>query len=178
MHGKGNTAAGRHTDGGAIYVGGGYVSLTSCTVEGNKAVTDGGYGSAIYVSGGRFALTNSRVTHNTVTSSSYGGTIYIVGGGVTYGCMVTGNTIETNLGGGGMYITDGQVVIVSSYFADNVIYNGDKDILMIPSITIINSTFHSGLKPVVETHKNAIHCFANMQSQHYRITVSVAVTKQ
>ena len=47
-----------------------------------------------------------------------------------------------------MYIANGQVAIVSSNFTDNHIGNEYNDINAIPTITIINSTFHSGSKAV------------------------------
>jgi len=90
---------GAATEGGAIYVDDGAVSLDDCAVHGNSASDDGG---AIFVDGGSLELIDSSVYENSAGDS--GGAVYVSGGSIA----VTDSTVSENsadYGGGGLYLT-------------------------------------------------------------------------
>ena len=100
-----NKAVGGGSDegrGGALFIKGATVTLTGCTLEGNKAKNGGG----VYMEGGNCTL-NGSLKNNTTTelASSYGGGIYLKNGTLTMktGAEISGS--EASVSGGGVYIS-------------------------------------------------------------------------
>jgi hypothetical protein len=120
--------------GGGLYVAGGTVTLTSDTVEFNKAL---GYGGGLYVAGGTVTLTSDTVESNQAYNGyGYGGGLYVAGGTVT----LTSDTVESNQAsnayGGGLFIGSRATVYLDSFTVANTINNTDKSGLNGPTANI------------------------------------------
>lgn len=120
-HASGNGS----TTGGAIGNGGGNLTVSHCTFDGNAS--DGGGGAIIFdatTSGGSGALavSESLFNNNTSTNGSGGG-IETTGSGATYSVSTstfTGNTVKgTNARGGAINIESGTMTVTSSTFLTN-----------------------------------------------------------
>jgi predicted outer membrane repeat protein len=120
--------------GGAVWIGSGTLTLSSCTVSNNSS----NYGGGIYVSGGTVVLSGCTVTSNSAALA--GGGIYVASGitvTVTDTSSITENTAEY---GGGIFIdTNGTVTVENSssitgnsapsgYVADDVYNLGALDV--------------------------------------------------
>ncbi|MEJ7863300.1 MAG: choice-of-anchor Q domain-containing protein, partial [Pyrinomonadaceae bacterium] len=103
----------RQNLGGAIYIAGGTVTLTSCTLSNNRA-TNGG---AIYVRDGSLAVTGSTISGNDSGAYSYGGGIQVRNGSLA----VASSTISGNIAGygGGLDISGGTATIENSTISGN-----------------------------------------------------------
>ena len=118
----------------------GILAITNSTVSGNSAGSGGGIEN-----GGTLTITNSTVSGNSA---------YLTGGGITNrstltitNSTVSGNT--ANYGGGGIdntyiYTTFGNVSLVSTIVADNIVNNSTPDI------------FNSGSSSTVTARKSLI----------------------
>ncbi len=103
---------GNGSNGGALSISGGTVSINDCTIN-NSSATSGGGG--IYMSGGSVLVENSIIQGNTAPGS--GGGISASGGTLT----VLNSTIENNQaggGGGGIYI-DSVALLENSTIQNN-----------------------------------------------------------
>ena len=116
---------GTNAYGGAVYVAGGTVTITSTTITQNNAFAGvnsvgglfGGnaFGGALYIAAERVSLSTSTVSNNQVPITwdgelGNGGGLYVAGGTVT----LTNDTVESNFAadyGGGIYIAAGTVYI-------------------------------------------------------------------
>lgn len=86
-------------NGGAVYLGGGTVTITGGTINNNNAGESGG---AVYVNGGNVRVEGGTLSNNTAASN--GGAVDINNGNYTMiGGTVSGNT-ATNGAGGGIYV--------------------------------------------------------------------------
>jgi hypothetical protein len=117
--------------GGAIYQGGGNLTLSQCVVsgaiplEGSYANAGQAFGGGIYLAGGNATMANTTFTNCDVEGAvAQGGAIYVAGGTLT----ITNSTFYLNIAfsitgsgiGGGMYIAGGTVCISSNTtFASN-----------------------------------------------------------
>ena len=134
--------------GGAIYIAGGTVTLTNCTLSNNTA----NYGGAIYLAGGSLAVTGSTISGNNI-GNGYGGGIYVGNGSLE----VASSTISGNIAGwgGGLDISGGTATIANSTISGNTAkeyttqsqpgysYNGTGGGIYISSnvtVTVTNST--------------------------------------
>ncbi|HEX8638225.1 MAG TPA: carboxypeptidase-like regulatory domain-containing protein [Pyrinomonadaceae bacterium] len=140
--------------GGAVYISGGTVTLTNCTLSNNTAV----YGGAIFVGGGSLAVTGSTISGNNIGSRAYGGGIYVNNGSLA----VASSTISGNSAGlgGGLDIDGGTATIDSSTISGNTAreyettqsgagysYNGNGGGIYIGAgtVTVTNSTISGNI---------------------------------
>ncbi len=103
-------------DGGGLYITGGTLALTRCTVSGSSAADGGG----LYIKGGTLALTSCTVSGNSATTSGGGldntnGTLSLTG------CTVSGNSATTS--GGGL-VNAGSLTLIYSTVSGNSAANG------------------------------------------------------
>ena len=127
--------------GGAIYIGGGVVTLIDCTVDNNESIS---YGGAIYMGSGEFKAMRTTFINNSVLSDTNGG------GGVLYKGAVAGSvsfedcTFSSNFGRyGGAIAAFGEIVISGCTFFINVATSNGGALAPLGSgaTTIVNSTF-------------------------------------
>ena len=106
-------------NGGAIYISGSIITISSCRFNGNVASGNGG---AIFVLREPFIMniTNSSFINNTVISSSgLGGAIFGCGVNITNSIFIDNSAGSTNGYGGAIYICDGKANVSGSYFSNN-----------------------------------------------------------
>ena len=87
---RGNTAT---YVGGGVFVGGGTdaVAISSCTISGNTAANSAGQGGGVFVSYGTVMIVSSSITGN--FARYQGGGVYVQGGTVVISsCTISGNT--------------------------------------------------------------------------------------
>ena len=120
------TGTGEQCSGGAIFVRGGTVNITNCTLTGNTAAgTTDSSGGAIYASGATVTITNCTLTSNkaksnggavcAVKNGSTGAHITISGGTIG-GTGTDANTVTDPYGfGGGIYINDDCSLTLNEY---------------------------------------------------------------
>lgn len=107
--------------GAGIFMNGGALRLTDCTVTGNTASYSNGAG--IYNEGGSLTVTGSGISKNYADNGGNGGGIYSNGGSVT----VTDSEISENYAyslngggfGGGIYISGSSVTVTGSVISEN-----------------------------------------------------------
>jgi hypothetical protein len=111
--------------GGAIYSAShGTLTISNCTLSGNKTMGTGVGGGAVFTLDGAVAVTASTLTGN---SAQYrGGAIYSNNGAVTVtNSTLSGNSSQgTNANGGGIFSAYGPVTLTNSVLASNTA-NGD-----------------------------------------------------
>jgi len=114
--------------GGAIYIAGGTVTLTNCTLSNNTAQ----YGGAIYLGGGSLAVTGSTISGNNSGSGAYGGGIYVGNGSLA----VASSTISGNIAGfgGGLDISGGTATIENSTISGNTAREYTTQDSMFPTV--------------------------------------------
>eukprot|EP00900_Chrysochromulina_parva_P008785 jgi/Chrpa1/17908/Chrysochromulina_OHIO_Genome00022144-RA len=124
------------SNGGGVFVNGGTVTLSSCTISGNSANNGGG----VYVQGGTVSIVNSQLYSNGATN---GGGVFVNGGTVTLSsCTISGNTA---INGGGVAVFGGTVAISSCTISGNTVqvhahvrkFPEWENALMTPSISIL-----------------------------------------
>ena len=101
--------------GGAIFVGGGSLTLDGVTIDNNNI--SGGDGGAIYQDGGRGIILDSTFTNN--SAGADGGAIALDGGADynVYQSIISGNDAASE--GGGAYLADAQLTILNSLISGN-----------------------------------------------------------
>jgi len=125
--------------GGGIYVSGGTVTVSGCTLTANVAGSAGGSiysGGGIYVSGGTVTVSSCTLTGNSAPNA--GGGIYVGGGTVT----LTNDTMTSNTAtnyGGGLYITSGATVSLDAFTVADILNNTDSSGLNGPTANIDGS---------------------------------------
>eukprot|EP00900_Chrysochromulina_parva_P009384 jgi/Chrpa1/18447/Chrysochromulina_OHIO_Genome00024317-RA len=108
--------------GGGVFVQGGTVTFSSCTINGNSLNAYGsfGVGGGVFVQGGTVTLSSCTINGNTAYSATGGGGIAVLGGTVTISsCTISGNTVTYAWWGGGVYVYGGTVSIVNSQIYSN-----------------------------------------------------------
>lgn len=95
-------------NGGAIYMGGGTLTMNGGSLASNTAVA--GNGGAIYMGGGMLTMNGGSVSSNTATAGNGGG--LGMGGGELHitGGSLSGNHAEAG-NGGGAYVENGSVIM-------------------------------------------------------------------
>ena len=146
-----NNKAGTNTNderfGAGIYVEGGTVNISNCTIKNNEGRNQGG---GIYVNAGVVTVTNTKITGNKSWANDTGAGVYLKEGTLTIdGCEITGNigTKEDNkykgIGlfyEGGTLNMKGEVNITGNYYKSssakisNVYLPTDKKITVIGSL--------------------------------------------
>ncbi|MCP5095364.1 MAG: hypothetical protein GY943_07425, partial [Chloroflexi bacterium] len=107
------------TDGGAIYLGGGVVSIDTPTIHHNTAVNGGG----IYGGGGAITVTNAILDNNSSTGN--GGAIYNNNTDPdVYFLHMTVYSNTTTGTGGGIYNAAGAPIVRSNIFESNQAFTG------------------------------------------------------
>ncbi|MGI5903587.1 MAG: right-handed parallel beta-helix repeat-containing protein, partial [Thermoguttaceae bacterium] len=141
---------GKTTDsGGGGIINIGTLTLTDCTVEGNRSSSsafDGG-GCGIFNSSGMLTLTDCTVAGNTARYS--GGGIYNSSGTLTLtNCTVSGNTASYS--GGGIYNSSGTLTLTNCTVAGNTarysggIYNSSGTLTLTNCTVAGNTARYSG----------------------------------
>lgn len=119
--GRQDSGDGRYGRGGGIAVTNGTLTMSGCTVSGNKSTDDDGGGIDFDASGKTLTLTNTVFSNNQVTQSDrQGGGINLErGNAVITGCAFTGNTAAGE--GGGINLADsfGTAVISDTTITGN-----------------------------------------------------------
>ena len=114
-----NTVPSGDSDGGALYIDSGNVTITRSTFTSNSCSNDGG---AVYHSDGTLTVIDSVFTNNT---AEYGGAISRFDGGTT---TITGSTFSGNAatyistqdaGGGALFLYNNTTTIENSTFSGN-----------------------------------------------------------
>ena len=125
----GDLAPGGAGFGGALYVAGGQVVITTTNINGNQAIPGNGgggvsYGAGLYVAGGTVNVGNCTLDSNTASESATtggGGGLYVAAGTVTLtDCTVQSNTAAY---GGGIYIASLATVSIDPFTVAHVINN-------------------------------------------------------
>ena len=141
-------------EGGAIYVSGGNMTLSSCILLDNQVMFNAGLarGGAIYIADGRLTVNGSTLSSNRAIGSNsvfggrgfqgWGGALYVAGGSV----QINDSTLANNQATGGMggdsyrgspggaggegaggaiYVAAGSLTVTNSTFAGNQVTGGD-----------------------------------------------------
>lgn len=147
------TAPNNQNGGGIQNVNAGTVSVTNCTLRGNRAGGNGypGYGGGIYNGGGGIVnVTNSTLEFNQqvvpiATNILGGGGIYNKNGTVNVTNSTFNNNNSTN-GGGGIYNESGIINVSGSTFSGNgAFFGGGAIISSAGTVNIANSTFYANI---------------------------------
>lgn len=105
-----NNKAGTNTNderfGAGIYVEGGTVNISNCTIQNNEGRNQGG---GIYVNAGEVTVTNTIITGNKSWADATGAGVHLKGGTLTIdGCEITGNIgTKASYAGVGLYYEGG-----------------------------------------------------------------------
>ena len=105
-----NNKAGTNTNderfGAGIYVEGGTVNISNCTIKNNEGRNQGG---GIYVNAGEVTVTNTIITGNKSWANATGAGVHLKGGTLTIdGCEITGNIgTKASYAGVGLYYEGG-----------------------------------------------------------------------
>ena len=127
--------------GGGIFINGGNVSISDCTIQSNTGDSGavGNYGGGVYIGGGRVSISHCDIQSNTVRvqpsdqggSNQYsGGGVHIDGGVVSFSaCTIQFNTVEGGpndaLLGGGVYVGGGRVSFSACTIQSNTVGGND-----------------------------------------------------
>ena len=136
--------------GGAVFVGGGRVTIALCRVTGNQS----GSGGGVYVDGGRLTVVDSTVDGNMAKDASFldqgGGGLYVRRGNLELRrSTVSGNTAAGRVGG--IFVeSEGRALIVDSTISGNsapegaaVICERCRGLRFVSSTVTANSTTSS-----------------------------------
>jgi hypothetical protein len=135
-----NITRGYAQNGGGVYVQGGTVVISSCTISGNQAPN---FGGGVYVDSGTVTITSSSIYGNTAGgySTGYGGGVYISSGTVT----ITSSSIYGNAAsiGGGVYAGySGRVTISTCTISGNTADQGGGVCASYTPVTITSSSIY------------------------------------
>jgi len=127
--------------GGGFYLVADNVSLTNCTIKGNR----GWDGAGIYVGRGIATLTNSMVSGNSgssaLGSNSLGCGVYVYQGDLTINnCTISGNGVASSAGGGIFVDSGGTITLSNSTVSGNLGYVGAGIAIYGGKLTVANST--------------------------------------
>src|SRR5262249_8254837 len=110
--------------GGGLVLGGGFLLMDDCTVNGNISAGSGG---GLFLGDGSTAfIRTSTISRNDTISGGFGGGILYAGGpGLTIETSTISGNTATDFGGG-IYVFDGPVRIVNSPIAFNTADSDDN----------------------------------------------------
>ena len=162
--------------GAGIYVEGGTVNISNCTIQDNEGRNQGG---GIYVNAGEVTVTNTKIIGNKSWANATGAGIHLKGGTLTIdGCEITGNIgTKSEYKGVGLYYEGGTlkmkgaVTITGNHHTSssdkisNVYLPTDKKITVIGSLegSTIGVTLESTPGVITEglPGNGDISCFSN-----------------
>ena len=126
-------------NGGGVYVGGGTVALSDCTISGNSASV---YGGGVFVLGGTVTVTGGTVSGNT---APFGGGVYELDGNVTVTGVIVSDNHSSNVGpytssGGGLYVQGGTATLADTVIRGNSATNGGGMYVHAGVVTLLNCT--------------------------------------